>query len=64
MDPSGLLGDPHGGNEGKKDAKIGSSRRNNMVSKRGHIRHSKQYQAPQGRDNSRRETRRWSGCVD
>ena len=65
-DLSGLLGDPYGGNEGKKDAKTRSTsnRRNNLVSKRGHIRHSKRYQAPQGMDSSRRETRRWSGCVD
>ena len=56
-DPLGLLGDPHGGNEGKKDAKTGSAsnKRNNRVSERGHIRHSEQYQVPQGKDSSRRE---------
>ena len=65
-DPLDLLGDPHGGNKGKKDPKIGSTsnRRNNLISERGHIRHSKRYQVPQGMDNSRKETRRWSGCVD
>ena len=62
----GLLKDPHGGNEGKKDVKTGSAsnRRNNLVSERGHIKHSKWYQAPQGMDSSRKETRRWSGYVD
>ena len=66
VDPSGLLEDPHGENEGKKDAKTGSTsnRRNNLVSERGHIKHSEQYQVPQGMDSSRKETRRWSGCVD
>ena len=62
----GLLGDPHGGNEDIKDAKIGSmsERRNSLASKRGHIKHAKQYQAPRGMDNSRKEIRRWSGCTD
>ena len=62
----GLLGDPLGGNEGKKDAKTGSvsKRRNNLVSERGYIRRIERYQVPQGMDSSRKETRRWSGCVD
>ena len=62
----GLLGDPHGGNEDIKDAKIGSmsERRNSLASKRGHIKHAKQYQVPRGMDNSRKEIRRWSGCAD
>ena len=44
----GLLGDPHGRNEGKKDAKIGSAskRRNNLVSERGHVKHFERYQVP------------------
>ena len=65
-DPSSLLGDPYGGNKGKKDAKTGSAsnRRNNLVSEMGHIRHFEWYQVPQGMDSSRKETRRWSGYVD
>ena len=65
-DLSGLLEDPHGGNEGKKDAKTGSAsnKRNNLVSKRAHIRHFKRYKVQQGMDSSRKKTRRWSGCVD
>ena len=62
----GLFGGPHGWNEGKKDAKIGSTseRRNNLASERGHIKHIERYQVPQGIDSSRKETRRWSGCVN
>ena len=66
MDLLGLLGGPHGGNEGKKDTKTGSAseRRNNLALERGHIKHTKRYQVPQGMDRSRKETMRWSGCVD
>ena len=44
----GLLGDPHGENEGKKEAKTGnaSNKKNDLVSERGHIRHSERYQVP------------------
>ena len=65
-DPLGPLRGPHGGNEDKKDVKIGSvsERRNNLVSERGHIRHSERYQAPWGMYSSRKETGRLSGCVD
>ena len=65
-DPLGLLRDPHGRNEGKKDTKIGSvsKKRNNLLSEKGHIRHTERYQVPQGMDSSRKETRRWSGYVD
>ena len=62
----GLLGDPHGRNEDIKDTKIGSAseRRNSLVSERGHIKHVERYQAPRGMDNSRKETRRWSGYAN
>ena len=66
VDPWGLLEDPHGGNEDIKDTKIGSAseRRNSLASKRGCIKHPERYQAPRGMDNSRKETRRWSGCTN
>ena len=59
-DPWGLLGDPHSGNEDKKDARIGSAnkKRNSLASERSHIKHAEQYQVPRGMDNSRKETRR------
>ena len=58
-DPWGLLGDPHGGNEDKKDAKIGSTseKRINLASEKVHIKHAEQYLAPQGMDNSKKEIR-------
>ena len=45
VDLWGLLGDPHGENEGIKNAKIGSvsERRNSLASKMGHIKHAEQY---------------------
>ena len=38
-DSWGLLKDPHGGNEGKKDMKTGSTseKKNSLASERGHI---------------------------
>ena len=62
----GLLRNPYGGREDIKDVRIGSvsEKRNSLASKRGHIKHTKQYQASQGMGNSMREIRRWSGCVD
>ena len=64
--PWGVFGDPHGGNEDIKDAKIrsASERRNSLASEKGHITHAKRYQVPRGMDNSRKEIRRWSGCID
>ena len=49
--PWGLLGDPRGGNEDKKDAKIGSvrGRRNSLALERGHIKHIERYQALEAR---------------
>ena len=43
--PWGLLGDPHGGNEDKNDAKIGSTskKRINLASEKVHIKHAEQY---------------------
>ena len=65
-DPSGPLGDPHGGSEDKKDVKIGSLSewRNNLASEKGHIKHFKQYRAPLGITNTTRGTKRLSGYVD
>ena len=62
----GLLWGPHGENEDRKDEKTGSAskRRNNLASERGHINHSKRYQAPRGMDGSRKGTGRLSGYVD
>ena len=59
-DSSGLLKDPYGRNEDKKDAKIGSMRRrrNNLALERGHIKHAERYQAPWGMDNLRKEIRK------
>ena len=50
VDPLGPLRGPHGGNKDKKDVKTGSAseRRNNLVSERGHIKHSKRSQVPWG----------------
>ena len=41
----GLLGNPHGGREDKKDIRIGSAseKRNSLASERGHIKQTKQY---------------------
>ena len=57
---------PHGRNEGKKVDKTrsASEKRNNLASERGHIKHTERYQVPQGMDNSSKETKRWSSCVD
>ena len=65
-DPLGPLGGPHGRSEDRKDAKTRSvsERRNNLASKRGHIKHSKLYQAPRGMNNMRKRTRRLSGYAD
>ena len=65
-DPLGLLGGPHGRSEDRKDAKTrsASERRNNLASKRGHIKHSKLYQAPRGMNNTRKGTRRLSDYTD
>ena len=62
----GLLRDPRGGSGDIRDMRIGSvsKKRKSLASKRGHIRYTKRYQVPRGRGNSRREIRRWSGCVD
>ena len=50
-DSSGLLKDPYGRNEDKKDAKIGSvrGRRNSLALERGHIKHIKRYQVLEAR---------------
>ena len=65
-DPLGLFGGPYGGNGDKKDVKTGSAseRRNNLASKRGHIKHSKWYQVPQGMDGSRKGSGRLSYYAD
>ena len=62
----GFLEGPYSGDKGKKDAKIGSAseRRNNLASERSHIKHTEQYQVLQGMDSSRKETKRWSDCID
>ena len=62
----GPLWGPHGENEDRKDEKTGSAskRRNNLASERGHINHSKRYQAPRGMDGSRKGIGRLSGYVD
>ena len=66
VDLWGLFGDPHGANEDIKDMKTGSvsEKRNGLASEKGHIKHTEQYQAPRGIDNSRREIRRWNGYAD
>ena len=65
-DPLGPLGGPHGGNEDRKDVKIGSvsEKRNNPTSERGHIKHFKWYQAPRSMNNMRKGTRRFNGYAN
>ena len=43
-----LLGDPSGGNEGRRDAKIGTMRKGNLALAKGHFKHTKQFPALQG----------------
>ena len=65
-DPLGPLRGPHGGNEDRKNVKIGSAseRRNNLASERGYIKHFKRYQAPWSMNDTRKGTGRLSGYVD
>ena len=65
-DPPGPLGGPDGRSEDRKYAKTRSASewRNNLASKRGHIKHSKLYQAPRGMNNMRKGTRRLSDYAD
>ena len=55
----GFLGDLLGEREDIKDARIGSvsERRNSLTLKRGHIKHTKQYQVLRGTGNLMREMR-------
>ena len=65
-DPSGPLRDPHGESEDRKDVKTGSVSewRNNLALEKGSIKLSECYRALRGIINTRKGTKRLSGCVD
>ena len=65
-DPLGPLKGPYDGNKDRRDVKTGnaSERRNNLALERGHIKHFKRYQVPQGMNSTRKGTRRLSDYVD
>ena len=62
---AGSFGGPPGESEDRKDVRTGSTngRRNNLALEKGRIKHSKRYWAPRGMTNTRKGTKRLSGCV-
>ena len=60
-----LLRDPFGEKKGKRGVKIGSmsSRKSSLALEKGHIKHTRQYQALQGVSTLTRGTRNLNICI-